>query len=690
MTFWKPGTIAPGIDVDREQVWETDAAQDAALITSHHTHYEALSMAQQRASLPIYKHRKELLWLVEKHRTTVLVGQTGSGKTTQMPQYLYEAGWADGGRVIACTQPRRIAATSVAERVAEEMRVNIGQEVAYSVRFDDCYDADRTRIRYMTDGTLFREAMQDPLLSKYSVIMVDEAHERSLYTDMLLGLLKRIQRQRSDLRVIISSATMDAEAFVNFFNTNQTGDANDNDAVAISLEGRMHPVDVQYLEQPCENYLDEAVRTVMAIHTNELPGDILVFLTGRDEVDHVVARITQLTAGIPRGDLRLDAMAIYAGLPLDRQMAVFESAGYNTRKVIVATNVAEASLTIDGIVYVVDSGFVKIKAYNSATGMDRLVITPVSQASAQQRAGRAGRVRPGKAFRLYTEATFNGLSVNSVPEMQRTDLSSVILQLKAMGIDNVLRFDYMTPPPTQLMVRALELLYSLKTLDDHARLTIPLGTQMAECPLDPMLSKILLDAHSFKCGEEMLTIAAMASVQNVFTTPSKRSTLELEEERRKFAVEEGDHITLLNVYNAFIQKGSNSQWCSRHCLNYRVLQRAVTIRKQLRGYLTRFKLPIASCQGDTTAIRKCLTSGYFAHAARMQPDGSLRTLRDNATLYLHPTSVLFKRSPKFVIYHEVIETTKPFARQVSTIDVAWLTELAPHFYETKPVVRRGR
>ncbi|KAI8051129.1 P-loop containing nucleoside triphosphate hydrolase protein [Syncephalis plumigaleata] len=443
-----------------------------------------------------------------------------------MPQYLHEAGWSDGGRVIACTQPRRIAATSVAERVADEMRVKIGQEVGYTVRFDECYDPQRTRIRYMTDGVLFREAMQDPLLSKYSVIMVDEAHERSLYTDMLLGLLKRIQKQRPELRVIISSATMDADAFVRFFNTNQTGDEKYDDAVAISLEGRMHPVDIQYLEQPCENYLDEAVRTVMTIHAKELPGDILVFLTGRDEVDHVVARITQLAAGIPRGDLRLDALPIYAGLPLERQMAVFESAGYNTRKVIVATNVAEASLTIDGIVYVVDCGFVKIKAYNPDTGMDRLVITPVSQASAQQRAGRAGRVRPGKAFRLYTEASFNSLATHSVPEMQRTELSSVLLQLKAMGIDNVLRFDYMTPPPTQLMVRALELLYSLQALDDYARLSVPLGMQMAECPLDPMLSKILLDAHTFSCGEEMLTIAAMASVQNVFTSPAKRSTLE--------------------------------------------------------------------------------------------------------------------------------------------------------------------
>ncbi|GES86963.1 probable ATP-dependent RNA helicase DHX35 [Rhizophagus clarus] len=634
MAFWKPGTVAPGISVDREA--EKETSENLVTFVDHGSN---LSIQQQRKILPIFKSRDQILYLVEQYQTTIIVGQTGCGKSTQLPQYLHEAGWTANGRIVACTQPRRVAAITVADRVASEMNVKLGKEVGYSIRFEECYDPNLTSIKYMTDGMLFRETFLDPLLTQYSVIMIDEAHERSLYTDLLLGILKKIQKKRPELRLIISSATLDAEAFYEFFNTNTANDSSKDNVSIISLEGRMFPVDVHYLEEPCQDYVETAIQTAFDIHVKEPPGDILIFLTGRDEIDHAVGEIFQRATTLPRSAMKINPLPIYAGLPSEQQLEIFEQTPQNTRKVVVATNIAEASITIEGIVYVIDCGFVKLRAYNPKTGMESLTVVPISKSSAQQRAGRAGRIMPGKAYRLYTEDSFYRLRDASIPEIQRNNLAQVVLQLKALGIDNVLRFDFMTPPPAELMIRALELLYSLKALDDYGRLTMPLGMQLAEFPVDPMLGKILLDSYKFQCAEEMLTIAAMISVQNVFVTPSNPST-EFEDEKRKFAVEEGDHITSLNVFKAFITRGKKS-------------------------------------------ARKCLVSGYFAHAAKMQSDGSFRSVRDNVELHVHPSSVLFTRNAPWVIFHEVVSTTKSYMRELTVIDPAWLTELAPHFYEIR-------
>ncbi|RGB39678.1 P-loop containing nucleoside triphosphate hydrolase protein [Rhizophagus diaphanus] len=678
MAFWKPGTVAPGISVDREAEKETNEN----LVTF--VNYDSnLSIQQQRKGLPIFKSRDQILYLVEQYQTTIIVGQTGCGKSTQLPQYLHEAGWTVGGRIVACTQPRRVAAVTVADRVASEMNVKLGNEVGYSIRFEECYDPNLTSIKYMTDGMLFRETFLDPLLTKYSVIMIDEAHERSLYTDLLLGILKKIQKKRPELRLIISSATLDAEAFYEFYNINTTNDSSKDNVSIISLEGRMFPVDIHYLEEPCQDYVETAIQTAFDIHVKEPPGDILIFLTGRDEIDKTVGEIFQRATTLPRSAMKIKPLPIYAGLPSEQQLEIFEQTPQNTRKVVVATNIAEASITIGGIVYVIDCGFVKLRAYNPKTGMESLTVVPISKASAQQRAGRAGRVMPGKAYRLYTEDSFYKLRDASIPEIQRSNLAQVVLHLKALGIDNVLRFDFMTPPPAGLMIRALELLYSLKALDDYGRLTMPLGMQLAEFPVDPMLGKILLDSYKYQCAEEMLTIAAMISVQNVFVTPPSPSA-EFEEEKRKFAVEEGDHITSLNVFNAFVTRGKKSaRWCHQRYLNFRALSRALSIREQLKKYLVRFDVPIESCGNDTVKIRKCLVSGYFAQAAKMQSDGSFRSVRDNVELHVHPSSILFTRNAPWVIFHEVVSTTKAFMRELTVIDPAWLTELAPHFYEIR-------
>lgn len=552
-------------------------------------------------------------------------------------------------------QPRRVAATTVATRVAEEIGCRIGEEVGYSIRFEDLTSA-KTRIKFLTDGLLLREALADPLLSRYSVIMVDEAHERSRGTDILLGVLKKISKRRPDLRIIISSATLQAEDFLRFFSGDQSEQNTDTAKHAvgqiISLEGRMYPVDTMFLEEPTENYVEKAVKTVFDIHASEPDGDILIFLTGREEIDTTLQLIADRAASLnPRAQSIL-SLPLYAGLTSEQQLYVFEPAPENTRKVIVSTNIAEASVTIDGIVYVIDCGFVKLRAFNPKTGIETLTATPVSKASATQRAGRAGRTRPGKCCRLYTQPAYESLLEATVPEIQRSNLAPIILQLKALGIDNVLRFDFFTPPPAELIIRALELLYSLGAVDDYAKLTRPLGVRMAELSVEPMMAKVLLSAPTMGCLSEILSIAAMTSLQGAVWfhyDGEKRAT---ESARRKFAAEEGDHLTLLNVYEAFVTKGKkDSKWCRDNYLNYKSMTRAVSVRAQLKRYLERFGIdPDESFSTKKTAdeviargeqIRKCLTSGYFAHAARMEPDGSFKTINGNVILHAHPSSLMF-------------------------------------------------
>ncbi|XP_067627795.1 ATP-dependent RNA helicase DHX8 [Eurosta solidaginis] len=626
-----------------------------------------MSLLEQRQSLPIYKLRDDLIKAVSDNQILIVIGETGSGKTTQITQYLAESGFTARGK-IGCTQPRRVAAMSVAKRVAEEFGCRLGQEVGYTIRFEDCTSPE-TVIKYMTDGMLLRECLMESDLKSYSVIMLDEAHERTIHTDVLFGLLKGAVQKRPELKLIVTSATLDAVKFSQYF----------FEAPIFTIPGRTFPVEVLYTKEPETDYLDASLITVMQIHLREPPGDILLFLTGQEEIDTaceiLYERMKSLGPDVPE----LIILPVYSALPSEMQTRIFDPAPAGSRKVVIATNIAETSLTIDGIFYVVDPGFVKQKVYNSKTGMDSLVVTPISQAAAKQRAGRAGRTGPGKCYRLYTERAYRDeMLPTPVPEIQRTNLAMTVLQLKTMGINDLLHFDFMDAPPVESLVMALENLHSLSALDDEGLLT-RLGRRMAEFPLEPNLSKMLIMSVALQCSDEVLTIVSMLSVQNVFYRPKDKQAL-ADQKKAKFNQPEGDHLTLLAVYNSWKNNKFSNAWCYENFVQIRTLKRSQDVRKQLLGIMDRHKLDVVSAGKNSVRIQKAICSGFFRNASKKDPQEGYRTLVDSQVVYIHPSSALFNRQPEWVVYHELVQTTKEYMREVTTIDPKWLVEFAPSFF----------
>lgn len=629
----------------------------------------SMSIKEQRESLPAFKMRKQFLEAVRQYQLMIVVGDTGSGKTTQLTQYLAEDGFANEG-MIGCTQPRRVAAMSVAQRVSEEVGCRLGEEVGYTIRFEDKTSPD-TKIKYMTDGIMQREILLDPELSKYSVIMLDEAHERTIATDVLFGLLKKTLRRRPDMKLIVTSATLDADKFSSYF----------NECPILSIPGRTFPVEVMYSREPESDYLDAALTTVMQIHLTEPGGDILLFLTGKEEIDTsceiLYERMKALGPAVPE----LIVLPIYGALPSEIASKIFEPAPLDARKVVIATNIAETSITIDGIFFVIDPGFVKQTAYDAKLGMDRLQVTPISQAQAKQRAGRAGRTGPGKCFRLYTEAAFQSeMLPTTIPEIQRQNLANTILMLKAMGINDLLHFDFMDPPPTNTMLTALEELYALSALDDEGLLT-RLGRRMADFPMEPTLAKSMIASIDLGCSDEMLSIVAMISaVQTVFHRPKDKQQ-QADQKKAKFHDPAGDHITLLNVYNAWKQSRFSDPWCFENFIQPRSMRRVEDVRKQLVQILDRHRLKIVSCGRDTTRVRQALCSGFFRNSARKDPTEGYKTLVEGTPVYMHPSSALFGKAAEHVVYHSLVETTREYMHNVTSIEPKWLVEVAPTFFK---------
>ncbi|KAI9837376.1 MAG: DEAH-box RNA helicase prp16 [Thelocarpon superellum] len=629
------------------------------------------TLREQREYLPAFAVREELLRVIRDHQVVIVVGETGSGKTTQLTQFLYEDGYARRG-MIGCTQPRRVAAMSVAKRVSEEMEVPLGGLVGYAIRFEDCTSA-ATGIKYMTDGVLLRESLVEADLDRYSCIIMDEAHERALNTDVLMGLIKKILARRRDLKLIVTSATMNSERFSRFY----------GGAPEFFIPGRTFPVDVQFSRSPCDDYVDSAVKQVLAIHVSQGPGDVLVFMTGQEDIEatcELVAERLKMLNDPPK----LSILPIYSQMPADLQAKIFDKAAPGVRKVIVATNIAETSLTVDGIMYVVDAGYSKLKVYNARMGMDTLQITPISQANGSQRAGRAGRTGPGKAYHLFTELAFkNELYLQTIPEIQRTNLSNTVLLLKSLGVKDLLDFDFMDPPPQDTITTSLFDLWALGALDHVGDLT-PMGRRMTAFPMDPSLAKLILTSADYGCTEEMLTIVSMLSVPTIFSRPKERQE-ESDAAREKFFVPESDHLTLLHVYSQWRSHGHSDAWCIRHFLHPKALRRAKEIRQQLHDIMTMQRMSLTSCGTDWDVIRKCICSGYYHQAAKVKGIGEYINLRTSVTVQLHPTSALYGLGylPDYVVYHELILTSKEYMSTVTSVDPHWLAELGGVFYSVK-------
>lgn len=636
-----------------------------------------------RKSLPVYEHRQQLLDAINDNQILIVVGETGSGKTTQLPQYLHEAGYTKHGMKVGCTQPRRVAAMSVAARVAEEMGTRLGSEVGYTIRFED-RSSEKTVIKYMTDGMLLREFLTDPELATYSAIIIDEAHERTLHTDILLGLLKDIARFRPELRILISSATINAAKFSEYF----------DGAPIYYVPGRRFNVDVHYTKQPEANYLHAAITTVFQIHLTQKTGDILVFLTGQDEIEMAAENLAETARKLGKNITEMIICPIYANLPSELQAKIFEPTPKGARKVVLATNIAETSITIDGIVFVIDPGFVKENVYNPRTGMESLVVTPCSRASADQRAGRAGRVGPGKCFRLFTKwAYYNELPENTTPEILRTNLGSVVLLLMSLGINDILNFDFLDPPPTDSLMKALELLYALGALNDRGELT-KLGRQMAEFPTDPMLAKTIIASDKYGCVEEVLSIVSMLGEASALFYRPKDKKLFADQSREAFTRPGGDHLTLLEIWKQWVETDYSYQWAQENFLQYRSLSRARDVFDQLLRLCDRVEIEVQGMKEGVhegiEKIQKAIASGFFPNTAKMSRNGdSYQVVKTRQSVHIHPSSVLFSHKPKWLLYHELVLTSKEFMRNCMPLKPEWLVEVAPHFYKNKDLEEMG-
>jgi ATP-dependent RNA helicase DDX35 len=740
--FWKPTSTTPTTS-------SSFLGMGDATISAPIFNFSSSSLAQQRLLLPIYKYKRQILYSVERFGVTVIVGETACGKSTQIPQYLYHNGWCDNntndhhhhhqqqqqqqqdGFRIVCTQPRRIAAQTLASRVAKEIGSTgqqLGALVGYTVRFDDQTSVS-TKIVYVTDGILLREAtLRDPLLSRYSVVMVDEAHERNLNTDALLGLLKKIRRKRPGLRIVVCSATIDAEAFLDFFVSKQdiekvrkqkrkrrwdntqpehdTGPSNSHldDGCIISVDGRLHAVDILYLAQPTSNYVRSSVETALQIYktSNKKVGcGILCFLPSAAEVDEAI-RMTQdhVDEHEPGLAKELVLLPLYSQLPYNMQARVFRSdVTIGAHRVVFSTNIAETSVTVPGITHVIDSGLVKLPFFDPQNDFDRLIIVPTSQASAKQRAGRAGRLQAGQCYRLYTEDFFlKKMETTTPPEILRTNLSSFILSLKALGVNNILGFDLLDLPSVDALSHGLESLYALGAIDDATSLT-PTGWDMSSFPTEPRISRMLLESLREECAREVAGVAsALQVVRSLFLIPrgsaARRQQLQVEYEAAigEFADPSGDHVTYANILQAHDDANMDREDCKKKYVDYVALRRTIEVRNQLLGHLRKFgkvrSLGLATLDERRHAILKCVTSGFFFNVAKLHNDGRYYTIRgsNNRILVTPASNSVFHTHgshAEYIVFTETHDGSRGGIElnAVSAIKPQWLRELAPHYWK---------
>jgi ATP-dependent RNA helicase DHX8/PRP22 len=586
-----------------------------------------------------------------------------------------------------------VAAVSVARRVAEETGTVLGDLVGYAIRFEDV-SSNSTRVKFLTDGMLLREATADANLERYGVVMIDEAHERTLQTDFLLGVLKKTQERRrlskKPLKLVIMSATLEADSFSKFF----------GGAPVVYSRGRKFPVETFYTEEPEDDYLDAALCAVCQINETEPEGDVLVFLTGQEEIESL-GRLLRARAGKQKPGERsvpaLHVALLFAAMPPEEQMRAFEPAPPGARKVVLATNIAETSLTINGIRYVVDTGLTKRRVYHPRSGVDELVVAPIAVSQATQRAGRAGREGPGKCFRLYCEDVMRSLEPHVTPELLRTNLSGVVLQLKAMGVDDILSFPFIDPPPREALVRSLELLYALGALGGDGRLNA-VGRKMSRFPLEPMAARAILAGHDEACAEDVIAVVSMLTTDNVFRERAKESpgggggSREKNPGREQYAREEGDHATLLAVFRAFSKCGAKrrKEFCATNAVHLRSMTKARDIFEQLARAAQSEGVALTSKGDETAPVLRALVAGFFLNVARRQVDGSFKTVSTGQRLGIHPSSVLFQRPPEMILFNELVKTNRLYARDVSAVAPEWLAEMSPRVYSARKKTDEAR
>ncbi|KAI5791942.1 ATP-dependent RNA helicase DHX8 [Geopyxis carbonaria] len=770
---------------------------NGAPIVQHKAHIaqikaHAAKLLSARRKLPIWEHQDNLRKCLREKDVLVMLGQTGSGKSTQLAQFLIDEPWMrqkNGvGGCIAITQPRRVAATSLARRVAQEMGVRLGEEVGYSVRFDSKYSKD-TKIKFMTDGMLMQEMLKDPELKQYSAVFVDEAHERTVDTDLVMGFLRGLVygKRRGNMKVVIMSATMEMEVIAKYYEefhgetilqeieeavseenpepvkeepektteektqlvtppaSNEDGTQEKKkkkkkkkkkntmqdlirtpspvpessqptvtepvveedpqqvnpyryygSTAVFAVPGRQFAVEVFHSPEPVQDYVETILKVVLQVHVGEpLPGDILVFLTGQEEIVNLQKLLEDFSLQLDKDVPKLLVLPLYAALPPNIQQRVFEPTPPRTRKVILSTNIAETSVTISGVRHVVDCGKSKQKQFRPSIGLESLLVEPISRSSALQRAGRAGREAPGKCYRIYTESAFAELSENTTPEILRCDLAHAILRLKARGAD-IQKFSYLSQPTDASLFKALEQLYTLGALDNTGALT-PVGQRMSTLPLTPPLARVLLAAAQpeFACLSEVIDIISLLQAADTPFLPSpfdEAGREAWEEAQKRFRRHEGDLLLLLELYRAYsaVLATERTQWCKTHFVVPRTMTLATDIRKQLRQTVGRFAKGALSSGDDSEQsssispdlaerILKAFLRGYFSNTARLQGDGrSYVTVVGGQDVVIHPSSSLMGEKREAVVFMEFVFTTKPWGRVCSSVRMDWIAEAAPN------------
>ncbi len=655
------------------------------------------------AELPVSQRREDLAAAIRDHQVVIVAGETGSGKTTQLPKICLELGRGVHG-MIGHTQPRRIAARSVAERIAEEMGTSLGEVVGYQVRFTDRSGED-TLVKLMTDGILLAELQHDRTLSAYDTLIIDEAHERSLNIDFILGYLRELLPKRPDLKVVITSATIDPERFAAHF-----ADRDGTPAPIVEVSGRTYPVEVRYRPLVEESYEDpeigaegeliikdqtEAIVDAVGELVAEGPGDILVFLPGEREIRDTADVLSKVRP--KRSVDEFDVVPLYARLSSAEQHKVFER--HTRRRVVLATNVAETSLTVPGIRYVVDAGFARISRYSYRTKVQRLPIEPISQASAMQRTGRCGRVEAGVCIRLYSEEDFVSRPEFTDPEILRTNLASVILQMTALGLGDVGRFPFVDPPDQRNVKAGVQLLEELGALDpaqkDPRRRLTKLGRQLVALPIDPRLARMVTEADRLGCLREVLVVAAALSVQDPRERPVDQQA-QADQKHARFRDDKSDFMTLLNLwrYVRTQQKELSSSAFRRMCkaeyLNYLRIREWQDLDAQLRQVAKQLGMDVStgssSGKGSTSgeagadddAVHQALLSGLLSHIGLRDPDRRDYLGARNARFSIFPGSGLFKKQPQLVMAAELVETSRLYARVNAAIRPEWAERLGAH------------